>query len=49
MTIEEAWIVHSLARDDSLSQQQMAKLFGRHKSWVSRRLALVERLCPEGW
>lgn len=45
--LEEAWIVHSLVRDDGLSQQEVAELLGRHKSWVSRRLSLVERLCPE--
>ncbi len=45
--LEEAWIVRSLVREDGLSQQEVAQLLGRHKSWVSRRLALVERLCPE--
>jgi ParB-like chromosome segregation protein Spo0J len=45
--LEEAWIVHSLVREDGLSQQEVADLLGRHKSWVSRRLALIERLCPE--
>jgi ParB-like chromosome segregation protein Spo0J len=45
--LEEAWIVQSLVRDDELSQVEVAELLGRHKSWVSRRLALIERLCPE--
>jgi ParB-like chromosome segregation protein Spo0J len=45
--IEEAWIIHALVREDGLSQAQVAELMGRHKSWVCRRLALVERLCPE--
>ena len=45
--LEEAWIVEALVRKDGLSQSEVAELMGRHKSWVSRRLALVERLCPE--
>lgn len=42
--IEEAWLVRSLYRDDSLSQPEIARRLGRHKSWVCRRLALVESL-----
>jgi len=45
--LEEAWIVQSLVRDDGLSQVEVAELLGRHKSWVCRRLALLERLCAE--
>jgi ParB-like chromosome segregation protein Spo0J len=45
--LEEAWIVQALVRDDGLSQSEVAELLGKHKSWVSRRLALVERLCSE--
>lgn len=45
--LEEAWIVHSLVREDGLSQVEVAELLGRHKSWVCRRLALIERLGPE--
>jgi ParB-like chromosome segregation protein Spo0J len=45
--LEEAWIVQSLVRDDGLSQVEVAELLGRHKSWVCRRLALLERLCTE--
>lgn len=41
---EDAWIVHALVRDDGLSQVEVAALLGRHKSWVCRRLALVEKL-----
>lgn len=41
---EEAWIVHALVREDGLSQVEVAELLGRHKSWVCRRLALVEKL-----
>jgi ParB-like chromosome segregation protein Spo0J len=45
--LEEAWIVQSLVRDDGLSQAEVAELLGRHKSWVCRRLALLEKLCKE--
>jgi ParB-like chromosome segregation protein Spo0J len=45
--LEEAWIVHSLVREDGLSQADAARLLGRHKSWVHRRLALLEQLAPE--
>lgn len=42
--LEEAWLVRSLYRDDSLTQPQIGRLLGRHKSWVSRRLLLAEGL-----
>jgi ParB-like chromosome segregation protein Spo0J len=45
--LEEAWIVHALVREDGLSQVEVAELLGRHKSWVCRRLALLERLAEE--
>ena len=45
--IEEAWIVQALVREDGLSQVEAAELLSHHKSWVCRRLALLERLCPE--
>jgi ParB-like chromosome segregation protein Spo0J len=41
---EEAWIVHALVREDGLAQEEVAELLCRHKSWVCRRLALVEKL-----
>ena len=44
---EEAWIVHALVREDGLTQLEVAELLGRHKSWVCRRLALVEKLADE--
>lgn len=44
--LEEARIVHSLVREDGLSQVEVAELLGRHKSWVCRRLSLIERLSP---
>ena len=42
--LEEAWIVHALVREDGLPQMEVAELLGRHKSWVCRRLALIEKL-----
>jgi ParB-like chromosome segregation protein Spo0J len=44
--LEEAWLVQTLVREDGLSQVEVALLLGRHKSWVCRRLALLEKLCP---
>jgi ParB/RepB/Spo0J family partition protein len=44
---EEAWIVHALVREDGMTQVEVAELLGRHKSWVCRRLALVEKLTNE--
>jgi hypothetical protein len=41
---EESWIVHALVREDGLSQVDVGELLGRHKSWVCRRLALIEKL-----
>jgi ParB-like chromosome segregation protein Spo0J len=45
--LEEAWIVSALVREDGLSQADVAELLGRHKSWVCRRLALLEKLAPQ--
>lgn len=45
--LEEAWIIYALVREDGLQQVEAARLLGRHKSWVNRRLALIERLCEE--
>jgi ParB family transcriptional regulator, chromosome partitioning protein len=42
--LEEAWIVQALVREDGLSQVEAAQLLNKHKSWVCRRLALLERL-----
>ncbi len=44
--LEEAWLVRSLYRDDCMTQPQIALRMGRHKSWVWRRLMLVESLDP---
>lgn len=45
--LEEGWIVQALVSEDGMSQVEAGELLGRHKSWVCRRLALVERLGPE--
>ncbi len=45
--LEKAMVIRSLHRDDGLSQVEIGALLGRHKSWICRRLALVERLSDE--
>lgn len=45
--LEEAWIVQALVREDGLSQVEVAQLLNKHKSWVCRRLAMLERLGVE--
>jgi ParB/RepB/Spo0J family partition protein len=45
--MEEALVVHSLYHEDGLNQVEIALLLSRHKSWVCRRLALIERLSDE--
>ena len=45
--LEEAFVVRALVRDQALTQAEVAELLGRHASWVSRRLALVERLSEQ--
>lgn len=45
--MEEALVIQSLHREDSLQQTEIAVLLGRHKSWVSRRISLIERLSEE--
>lgn len=45
--LEESWIIYALVHDDRLPQIEVAQMLGRHKSWVNRRLALVERLSDE--
>jgi len=42
--LEEAWLIRSLYRDDRLTQPEIARRLARHKSWVCRRLILVEAL-----
>lgn len=45
--LEESWIIYALVHDDGLQQVEVAQLLGRHKSWINRRLALIERLSDE--
>jgi ParB-like chromosome segregation protein Spo0J len=45
--MEEALVVHSLKHEDGLSQVEIGILLGRHKSWVCRRILLIERLSDE--
>jgi ParB-like chromosome segregation protein Spo0J len=45
--LEEGWLVRSLCRDDGLAQSAIAARLGRNKSWVCRRLMLVEALDVE--
>jgi len=46
-SMEEALVVHSLYEEDGLSQVEIATLLGRHKSWVCRRISLIQRLSRE--
>lgn len=45
--LEEAMVLQSLYREDRLTQPEIAALFGRHQSWVSRRISLIEALSEE--
>lgn len=42
--LEEGWLVRSLYREDGLSLPEIARRMVRHRSWVWRRLMLVEVL-----
>jgi ParB-like chromosome segregation protein Spo0J len=42
--IEAAWLLARLHREHGLGQDELARRFCRSRSWVSRRLALVEEL-----
>jgi len=44
--VEEALVVRELVHS-GLTGAEVGTLLGRHKSWVSRRLGLIERLAPE--
>ena len=44
--LEEAWLVRSLHREDRVSLPEIARRMGRHRSWIWRRLVLVESLDP---
>jgi len=45
--LEEALVVKSLYNEDNLNQVEIGKLLNRHKSWVSRRISLINRLEEE--
>jgi len=45
--MDEARVVRSLADDDHVSPAQIAKLLGRGRGWVDRRLTLGRRLAPD--
>jgi ParB-like chromosome segregation protein Spo0J len=45
--LEEGWLIRSLYREDRLSQSAIAERLGRHRSWICRRLLLVEGLVDE--
>lgn len=45
--LETALVIRSLCREDHLSQVEIAALLNRHKSFVCRRLKLVENLSDE--
>lgn len=42
--IEEGWLLSHLCREERLGLDELAVRFCRSKSWVSRRIALVEKL-----
>ena len=45
--LEESWIIYALVHDDGLQQIEVAQMLGRHKSWINRRLAMIQRLTDE--
>jgi ParB/RepB/Spo0J family partition protein len=45
--LEKGLVIQSLHRQDRLTQVQIAALLNRHKSWVCRKLSLIERLNDE--
>lgn len=45
--LEQGLVLQSLHRENHLPQKEIAVLLGRHKSYVSRRIALVEKLSDE--
>jgi ParB-like chromosome segregation protein Spo0J len=45
--LEEGWLVRSLYREHGMRQPEIGERLGRHKSWVCRRLMLVESLTVE--
>ena len=45
--ITEAMLIRDLIDTEGLNQVEVATLLERHKSWVSRRLAMIRALTPE--
>ena len=45
--LEEALVLQSLHREEGLSQVEIGTLLQRDKSWVSRRISLIEKLADE--
>jgi ParB/RepB/Spo0J family partition protein len=45
--MEEALVVVSLYREEELNQVEIGILLGHDKSWVSRRIALIEKLSED--
>ena len=45
--IQEAILIKELVDQDGLTQKEAGILFGRHKSWISRRLDMIKNLQPE--
>lgn len=46
-TLEEAWLLEHLAKDEGLSLEELGRRLCRTKSWVSRRLGLRKVLTAE--
>jgi hypothetical protein len=46
--LDEARVVCSLIDDDQQSLPAVARLLGKRRQWVERRLAIGRRLCPRG-
>lgn len=44
---EEALILQDLIKTHNMDQKQLARLIGRSRSWVSRRLSLISKIDPE--
>ena len=42
--LEEAWLCRALYREHALTQPEIGRRLGRHKSWVCRRLMLAQNL-----
>jgi len=45
--VQEALLIKELVELDGLTQDEAAMLLDRHKSWISRRLAMIRQLLPE--